>query len=186
MASSIHRRRTCGRFWQPLRSNGRTFRTNARRAFSMPRHRRINGSRLGPVSLPSSTSVEQPGERADCAAGFLDHALAYQPSLGIRVERVLTDNSKVFDSGLFVRLCQQHRIKRPHTRYYRPQTNGKAERFIQIALREWAYRRTYRHSRQRTARLPRWVHEYNRHRPHSSLGGHPPISRLQLTGGTTC
>lgn len=123
-----------------------------------------------------------PAERADCAAGFLEHALAYYRSLGVRIERVLTDNGKVFDSGLFVRLCEQHQIKRLHTRYYRPQTNGKAERFIQTALREWAYGRSYRHSRQRTARLPRWVHEYNWHRPHSSLGGQPPISRLQLTG----
>ncbi len=123
-----------------------------------------------------------PAERADCAAGFLDHALAYYRSLGVRVERVLTDNGKVFDSKLFVQVCDQHRLKRLHTRYYRPQTNGKAERFIQTALREWAYGRTYRHSRQRTARLPLWVHEYNWHRPHSSLGGQPPISRLQLTG----
>jgi transposase InsO family protein len=123
-----------------------------------------------------------PAERAECAAGFLDHALAYYRSLGIRIERVLTDNGKVFDSGLFVRVCEQHQIKRLHTRYYRPQTNGKAERFIQTAMREWAYGRSYHHSRQRTTRLPRWVHEYNWHRPHSSLGGQPPISRLQLTG----
>ena len=123
-----------------------------------------------------------PAERADCAAGFLDHALAYYRSLGVRIERILTDNGKVFDSGQFVRVCAQHQIKRLHTRYYRPQTNGKAERFIQTALREWAYGRTYHHSRQRTARLPRWVHQYNWHRPHSSLGGQPPISRLQLTG----
>jgi len=123
-----------------------------------------------------------PAERADCAAGFLDHALAYYRSLGVRIERVLTDNGKVFDSAPFVHLCERHHIKRLHTRPYRPQTNGKAERFIQTALREWAYGRTYHHSRQRTARLPRWVHEYNWHRPHSSLGGQPPISRLQLTG----
>ena len=123
-----------------------------------------------------------PAEQADCAAGFLHHALAYYRSLGLRIERILTDNGKVFDSGAFVQLCQQHRIKRLHTRYYRPQTNGKAERFIQTALREWAYGRTYRHSRERTARLPRWLHHYNWHRPHGSLGGVPPISRLQLAG----
>jgi transposase InsO family protein len=123
-----------------------------------------------------------PAERADCAAGFLDHALAYYRSLGVHIERVLTDNGKVFDSRLFVRLCEQHRIKRLHTRYYRPQTNGKAERFIQTALREWAYGRSYRLSQQRTARLPRWLHQYNWHRPHTSLGGQPPVSRLQLTG----
>jgi transposase InsO family protein len=123
-----------------------------------------------------------PAERADCAAGFLDHALTYYRSLGLRIERVLTDNGKVFDSRLFRQLCEQHGIKRLHTRYYRPQTNGKAERFIQTALREWAYARAYRHSRTRTANLPRWIHAYNWHRPHSSLGGFPPISRLQLAG----
>lgn len=125
-----------------------------------------------------------PTERADCAAGFLHHALAYYTSLGLRIERVLTDNGKVFDSRLFTELCERHRIKRLHTRYYRPQTNGKAERFIQTALREWAYGRAYRHSRQRTAHLPRWLHHYNWHRPHSSLGGLPPISRLHLAGDT--
>jgi transposase InsO family protein len=123
-----------------------------------------------------------PAERADCAAGFLSHALAYYRTLGLRIERVLTDNGKVFDSRAFVDLCEQHRIKRLHTRFYRPQTNGKAERFIQTALREWAYGRTYRHSRQRTARLPRWLHHYNWHRPHGSLGGVPPISRVPICG----
>ena len=123
-----------------------------------------------------------PAERADCAAGFLDHALTYYRTLGLRIERVLTDNGKVFDSKLFVGLCQQHRIKRLHTRAYRPQTNGKAERFIRTALQEWAYGRAYRHSRQRTARLARWLHHYNWHRPHTSLGGMPPICRLQLAG----
>jgi len=123
-----------------------------------------------------------PAERADCAAGFLHHALAYYRVLGLRIERVLTDNGKVFDSKLFVGLCEQHRIKRLHTHYYRPQTNGKAERFIRTALQEWAYGRAYHHSRQRTAQLPRWLHHYNWHRPHTSLGGLPPISRLRLRG----
>jgi transposase InsO family protein len=123
-----------------------------------------------------------PAERADCAAGFLDHAVTYYRSLGVPIERVLTDNGKVFHSHLFAQICDRHRIKRLHTRAYRPQTNGKAERFIQTALHEWAYGRAYRHSRDRTARLPRWVHEYNWHRPHTSLGGLPPISRLQLAG----
>jgi transposase InsO family protein len=123
-----------------------------------------------------------PAERADCATGFLQHALAYYRTLGLRIERILTDNGKVFDSRPFVTLCEQHGIKRLHTRFYRPQTNGKAERFIQTALREWAYGRIYRHSRVRTRYLPHWLHHYNWHRPHSSIGGLPPISRLQLTG----
>lgn len=123
-----------------------------------------------------------PAENAECAAGFLQHALAYYQTLGLRIEQILTDNGKVFDSKLFVAVCEQHHIKRKHTRYYRPQTNGKAERFIQTALREWAYGRTYRHSRTRTAHLGRWLHQYNWHRPHSAIGGLPPISRLQLSG----
>jgi transposase InsO family protein len=123
-----------------------------------------------------------PAERADCAAGFLQHALNYYASLGLRIQRVMTDNGKVFDSRLFTELCDRHRIKRLHTRYYRPQTNGKAERFIQTALREWAYGRSYRLSRERTAYLPRWLHHYNWHRPHTSLGGIPPISRVRLAG----
>jgi transposase InsO family protein len=123
-----------------------------------------------------------PAERADCAAGFFQHALTYYASLGLRIQRVMTDNDKVFDSKLFTQLCEEHRIKRLHTRFYRPQTNGKAERFIQSALREWAYGRSYLHSRGRTAYSPRWLHHYNRHRPHTSLGGLPPISRIRLAG----
>ena len=123
-----------------------------------------------------------PAERANCAAGFLQHALAYYDSLGLRIQRIMTDNGKVFDSHAFTELCKQHRIKHLHTRFYRPQTNGKAERFIQTAMTEWAHGRIYRRSRQRTAYLPRWLHHYNWHRPHTSLGGLPPISRLRLSG----
>lgn len=123
-----------------------------------------------------------PAENAECAAGFLRHAVAYYQTLGLHIERIMTDNGKVFDSRPFVAVCEQHNIKRLHTRFYRPQTNGKAERFIQTALREWAYGRTYRHSRTRTANLAHWLHHYNWHRPHSATGGQPPISRLQLPG----
>jgi transposase InsO family protein len=124
-----------------------------------------------------------PAENAHSAAGFLQQTLAYYRTLGIRVQRILTDNGKVFGSGPFTSICTRFAIKRMTTRPYRPQTNGKAERFIQTAMREWAYGRTYRHSRERSAHLPRWLHHYNWHRPHSSLGGFPPISRLPLTGG---
>jgi len=123
-----------------------------------------------------------PAERADYAAAFLQQALAYYARLGIRIQRVMTDNGKVFDSHAFVQVCHAHGIKRLHTRAYRPQTNGKAERFIQTALREWAYARAYRRSSERSAYLPRWLHHYNWHRPHTSLGGATPISRLKLPG----
>jgi len=124
----------------------------------------------------------QPFENAECATRFLAAAIAYYRSLGIRIERVITDNGKVFGSRSFVQLCDAERIKRRRTRFYRPQTNGKAERFIQSALREWAYAHAYRNSRERALRLPRWLHAYNWHRPHASLGGQPPISRLQFRG----
>lgn len=121
-----------------------------------------------------------PAERADCAAGFLRHALAYYRSLGVHVERILTDNGKVFSSRDFMTVCQHHHIRCSRTRPFRPQTNGKAERFIQTALREWAYGRAYRHSRERTAWLPHWLHRYNWHRAHTATDGLPPISRLRL------
>lgn len=124
----------------------------------------------------------EPFENAECATHFLGAAIQYYRSLGVRIERVITDNAKVFGSQPFVALCKAQRIKQRRTRFYRPQTNGKAERFIQSALREWAYAHAYRNSRERALRLPRWLHSYNWHRPHASLGGHPPISRLQLSG----
>ena len=124
-----------------------------------------------------------PFENADCATRFLSAAIQYYRSLGIHIERVITDNAKVFTSAAFAALCETHGIKRRRTRFYRPQTNGKAERFIQSALREWAYAHAYRNSKERAVHLPRWLHAYNWHRPHASLGGSPPISRLQLSRG---
>jgi transposase InsO family protein len=121
-------------------------------------------------------------ESGACATSFLDDALAYYRALGMRIERVITDNGKVFGAKTFIALCDAHGIKRKRTRFYRPQTNGKAERFIQTALREWAYARSYRRSTERQAHLPRWLHAYNWHRPHASLGGAAPISRARLSG----
>jgi len=131
-------------------------------------------SRLGFAQLHAA-------ETGAYAQRFLEQALAYYRSLGIRVRAVLTDNAKIFGSHQFQRLCRRHRIKHLRTRPYRPQTNGKAERFIQTALREWAYARAYRHSQQRAVELPQWLHRYNWHRPHASLKGLPPISRLGLS-----
>lgn len=78
----------------------------------------------------------------------------------------------------FQQLCAQHFIRHRRTRPYRPQTNGKAERFIQTMLREWAYKRPYKSSSRRTAALPRWLDRYNHRRPHGSLGGQSPIARV--------
>lgn len=120
-------------------------------------------------------------ERQTCAAAFLKAAIAYYASLGITVERVMTDNGSCYRSRRFRTLCRKLRLKLIYTRPYTPRTNGKAERFIQTALREWAYARAYETSRQRADELPLWLHRYNWHRPHGSIGALPPISTLGLT-----
>jgi transposase InsO family protein len=117
-------------------------------------------------------------EEAPTTVGFLRRALIFFRRHGIRVKRVLTDNAKTYLSHLFAELCGQRAIKHKRTRPYRPCTNGKAERFIQTMLREWAYKRPYGSSRRRTAALPRWLDRYNHHRPHGSLGGQSPIARV--------
>jgi transposase InsO family protein len=121
-------------------------------------------------------------ERKRCATAFLKAALAYYQSLGVKVERVMTDNGSCYKSFAFRRLCNRLGIKHIRTRPYTPKTNGKAERFIQTSLREWAYAKAYQHSRQRTDDLPIWLHRYNWHRPHAGIGDKTPVSRLGLTG----
>jgi transposase InsO family protein len=120
-------------------------------------------------------------ERKRSATAFLKAALAYYESLGIKVERVMTDNGSCYKSFAFRRLCKRLGLKHIRTKPYTPKTNGKAERFIQTCLREWAYAQAYQHSRQRTEHLPNWLHRYNWHRPHAGIGAKTPISRLSLT-----
>ena len=112
------------------------------------------------------------------AMQFLENTVAYFRSLGVRIRAVLTDNGPAFRSKAFQRCCARLGLKHRFTRAYRPQTNGKAERFIQSALREWAYGIAYDHSRQREQMLERWRHHYNWHRPHQGIAGMAPISRL--------
>jgi transposase InsO family protein len=119
-----------------------------------------------------------PDECKASAVQFLRNAVAYFRSLGVRVQRVLTDNGSAFRSKLFRDACQALQLKHSFTGPYRPQTNGKAERFIQSALREWAYGIAYNHSAQRQQMLDRWIHHYNWHRPHQGINGVAPISRL--------
>ena len=104
--------------------------------------------------------------------------MAHYSALGVRIERLLTDNGGAYRSKVFARACQALGIKHTFTRPYRPQTNGKAERFIQTCLRKWAYGRIWQNSAQRTAWLPAFLAYYNTRRPHSALGYCPPASRL--------
>jgi transposase InsO family protein len=104
-----------------------------------------------------------PNQKASSAAAFLQAAVDYYAQLGMAVRRVLTDYGPCYRSGT-----------------YTPRSNGKAERFIQTALREWAYARAYDNSQVRAAELPRWIHHYNWRRPHASLNHAPPISHSGL------
>jgi transposase InsO family protein len=119
-------------------------------------------------------------ERKGSAVAFLKAAVAYYAKLGVTVERVMTDNGSCYRSRAFARTSKKLGLKHIRTRPYTPKTNGKAERFIQTALREWAYATAYERSAQRGADLPLWIHRYNWHRPHGSIGAMPPISRIGL------
>lgn len=112
------------------------------------------------------------------AVQFLHNTVAYFKSLGVRPRSILTDNGSAFRSKMFKAACRDLGLRHVFTRPYRPQTNGKAERFIQSALREWAYGVPYQHSSERAAMLERWTHHYNWHRPHQGINGKAPMSRL--------
>jgi transposase InsO family protein len=121
-----------------------------------------------------------PDERKESAVDFLKAALAYYKSLGITVDRVMTDNGSCYRSKDFAKACKKHKLRHIRTRPYTPKTNGKAERFIQSALREWAYAKAYPSSHHRAQELPIWLHRYNWHRPHGGIKSQTPISRLGL------
>ncbi|MBS0579266.1 MAG: IS481 family transposase [Proteobacteria bacterium] len=121
-------------------------------------------------------------EKGNTATAFLKAAVAHFQERGVRIQRVMTDNGSAYLSDTFKHACQQLRIRHVRTKPYTPRTNGKAERFIQTCLREWAYAEPYRSSAARTIALEHWLHHYNWHRPHSALQSNPPISRLNLDG----
>lgn len=129
-----------------------------------------DASRLGFVQI-------LPDRRGPTCAAFLLEAAAFFAEQGIRIERVMSDRDTSYRrSRAFKTAVRQLGIRHKMTRPYRPQTNGKVERFIQTLLREWAYVRAYQTNEERHAALPKWLHYYNHHRPHTALGGRPPAA----------
>jgi len=121
-------------------------------------------------------------EKAATAAAFLRRAVAAFARRGIRIERILTDNGACYRGALHALACRRLGIRHSRTRPYRPQTNGKAERFIRTLLSGWAYGAIYRSSHERTAALDGWLWHYNHRRRHSALGHQPPVTRTNLLG----
>ena len=135
-----------------------------------------DASRLGFAALYAD-------ETADSAVSFLDQVVRFYRRHGIEVERVLTDNGKCFKRR-WGDACSRHQIRVKKTRPYRPQTNGKAERFIRTLLERWAYAYPYTHERERAATLPAALDSYNRFRPHRALAGQTPLQRVNNLSGT--
>lgn len=119
-----------------------------------------------------------PTERATDAVAFLRRTVAWYREQGVVVEAVLTDNGVAYRSRRWREACAALGLRHLRTRPYTPRTNGKAERFIQMLLQKWAYRYIYPTSADRARALPGWLRWYNRRRPHGSLGGLPPVSRV--------
>jgi transposase InsO family protein len=124
-------------------------------------------------------------EKGTTAAGFLRRAIAHYHQHGIEVERILTDNGSCYRGTIHSIACRTLGIRHSRTRPYRPQTNGKAERFIRTMLNGWAYATIYRSSHERTAALDGWLWYYNNRRRHSALGHQAPVSRTNLLGSYT-
>ena len=124
-----------------------------------------------------------PSDRRADALAFLERALRWYRAQGLVVEEVMTDNGPAYRSRAWRERCAQLGLRHLRTRPYTPRTNGKAERFIQIFLRSWAYAFAYPSSAHRSRALSGWLRWYNRRRPHGSLGGLPPISRVSQVRG---
>jgi len=120
-------------------------------------------------------------EDGACATRFLQHALSWFESLGVTVERIITDNAKAYISKAFTDLCAARGIRQIFTKPYTPQTNGKAERFIQTMTRRWADGSPYRTSAARSAALRPWIRRYNHQRPHRGIGMKTPMARLRAS-----
>jgi transposase InsO family protein len=164
-----------GRFWEPGK---RALGVDAGRPH---RNRRVGWQHLH-IAIDDHSRLAYaellPGQDADSCVRFLERASGWYRTRGIVVERVLTDNAKAYHSRAWLEATRRLTLERRYTRAYRPRTNGKAERFIQTLLAEWAYARSYRSSSDRARALPGYLRWYNKRRPHSSLGARPPISRV--------
>jgi transposase InsO family protein len=164
-----------GRFWEPGK------RVLGEQAGRPHKNRRVGWQHLH-VAIDDHSRLAYveilPGQDAASCVRFLERALAWYAEQGIRIERVLSDNAKAYHSRAWLEATARLGLERRYTRIYRPRTNGKAERFIQTLLREWAYARSYPSSTARARALGGYLRWYNRRRPHSSLGARPPVSRV--------
>jgi transposase InsO family protein len=169
-----------------IKKLGRFWKTGFRITGRITGHRRSDGAgyEFAHVAIDDHSRIARidimPDERKQSAVLCLQRTVAYFHSLGVRIDRVMTDNGSCYRSRAFATACRDLAIKHIRTKPYTPQTNGKAERFIQTALREWAYATAFETSDQRKAELPIWLHRYNWHRPHAGIGKKPPISRIRI------
>lgn len=168
-----------GRFWQPGKRVTRDRSVESRGAGWHYVHVAIDDH-----SRHATTQIRPSDDKHDCVAFLHDLVFDYHQR-GIRIDRILTDNAGGYRSKDFAAACRRHGIRHMRTRPYTPRTNGKAEAFIRILLREWAYAFIYPTSTHRARALPGWTRWYNTHRPHGSLEGHPPITPIHVSQAPT-
>jgi len=167
-----------GRFWQiGKRVHGDGIHRNPRAGWQHAHVAVDDHSRWGMAEL-------RPAEDADSCTAFLAAVISVYADYGITIRRVMTDNGSGYRSHRFRALLAEHRIHHIRTRPYTPRTNGKAEAFIRILQREWAYAFIYPSSAHRARALPGWIRWYNQHRPHGGIGGHPPTTRISHAAGS--
>jgi transposase InsO family protein/transposase-like protein len=152
--------------------------------------RRLTGWECVHIAIDDATRLAYaevlPDEKATTAIAFLRRAVAFHERHGMKVRELLTDNGSAYRSAIHTLACRALGIRHLHTRPYRPQTNGKAERFIRTMLAGWAYGAIYRDSTERTAALDGWLWIYNHRRPHQAIGRQTPITRMNnLLGSYT-